>query len=67
MKSQPVCADELLSLVHDLDDQGVHAYHLLEDGPGMNNLGDVRFVDAWSGSPTLLCRPSELGNLTSRC
>ena len=46
MKSQPVCADELLSLVHDLDDQCVHAYHLLEDGPGMNDLGDVRFVDA---------------------
>ena len=44
--SSPVRADKLLSLVHDLDDQCVHAYHLLEDGPGMNDLGDVRFVDA---------------------
>ena len=30
----PVCIDELLCLVHDLDDEGVHADHLLEDGSG---------------------------------
>ena len=43
--------DKLLSLVHDLDDQCVHADHLLEDGPRKrmlyNNL--VRdFVSYWT-------------------
>lgn len=33
----PVCIDQLLCLVHDLDDEGVHADHLLEDGPGQGD------------------------------
>lgn len=45
MISRPVCADKLLSLVHDLDNQCVHADHLLEDWPS----DDVWWWSLWFG------------------